>query len=158
MITKKSAIISEVQKVVEPILEDLGFELVAIDYLSSRGGWILRIYIDRDGGVTLDDCALASREIGDVLDIHEVLNHGYVLELSSPGLDRPLTREKDFLKAVGKRLKVKTINPIHGSRNFKGYLRTVADGNLEIETEKGIVSFALGEVEKANLIYEINDI
>ena len=142
----------------EPVINELGFELVDLEYLASRGSWILRIYIDKEGGVTLDDCALVSREIGDLLDIRELIGHKYVLEVSSPGLDRPLTREKDFIKALGKKIKVRTDEPFGGARNMTGILKEFKDKALTLELERGSVSIPLECVEKANLVYDFGKI
>ncbi|RLB25757.1 MAG: ribosome maturation factor RimP, partial [Deltaproteobacteria bacterium] len=89
----------------EPVAEDLGFDLVDVEYVTERGKWILRIYIDKPGGVNVEDCAMFSNEIGDLLDVKEVISGGYVLEVSSPGLNRPLRKEKDFIWATGKKIK-----------------------------------------------------
>ncbi|RJR42356.1 MAG: ribosome maturation factor RimP [Desulfobacteraceae bacterium] len=138
----------------EPILADMGFELVDLEYLMERGRWILRLYIDTEKGVTLDDCARVSRELGDVMDVHDVIEHRYVLEISSPGLDRPLRREKDFIRVIGKRIKVRMVAPIQGRRNFTGYLVDFQEGNLFMETNGEKVSLPRSDVEKANLVYE----
>ncbi len=158
MVSSNSTIITRVGGLIKPILDDLGLELVLIEYLSIQGRWTLRIFIDKDSGVTLDDCSVASREIGDVLDVNETLSHGYVLEVSSPGLDRPLTREKDYICSIGKKIRVKTGIPINGSRNLKGMLRFVDSDRLELETEKGMISIPFQIIQKANLIYEPEDI
>ena len=81
----------KITKLVEPVLEDMGFELVDVEYLSRHGRWVLVLYIDKEGGVTLDDCARVSGEVGDLIDVKDIIDHEYVLEVSSPGLDRPRT-------------------------------------------------------------------
>ena len=100
--------LKKISYLVEPLIDEMGFELVDIEYLSERGRWVLRIYADKKGGITLDDCARVSRELGDFIDVKDVIQHEYVLEVSSPGLNRPLKKEKDFLRAVGKKVKVKS--------------------------------------------------
>ena len=149
---------ARVGALIRPILDDLGLELVLIEYLSIQGRWTLRIFIDKDGGVTLDDCAVAGREIGDALDVDGALSHGYVLEVSSPGLDRPLTREKDYINSIGKKIRVRTGIPISGSRNFKGILRFKDGKRLDMETESGIISIPFDTIQKANLIYEADEL
>ena len=116
-------ITKQVADLVQPILDEIGFELVDVEYLSKYGKWVLRMYIDREGGVTIDDCARVSRELGDLIDIKNVIEHEYVLEVSSPGIDRPLKKEKDFIRAIGKKIKVKMAFPINGRRNFSGRLK-----------------------------------
>ena len=150
------SITEQVAGLVEPSLEDMGFELVDVEYLSVHGKWVLRLYIDKEGGVTLDDCASVSREIGDLIDMKDVIVHAYTLEVSSPGLDRPLKKEKDFEHAIGKKIKVKTVTAVEGRRNYIGYLRNFQEGILYMELERGRVHFPWKDVDKANLVYEFN--
>ncbi|NIR14915.1 MAG: ribosome maturation factor RimP, partial [Desulfobacterales bacterium] len=96
------------------ILGGMGFELVDVQYLPKYGRWVLRLYIDKEGGVTIDDCAQVSREIGDLIDVKDVIMHEYILEVSSPGLNRPLKKETDFIWARGKRVKVRMAKPVNG--------------------------------------------
>jgi len=98
------------------MLYDMGYELVEVEYLSTYGRWVLRLYIDKGNGVTIDDCADVSRELGDIIDIKEIIDHEYVLEVSSPGLNRPLRREKDFIRAVGSRIKLKMKQAVNGQK------------------------------------------
>ena len=98
------SITKRIADLAEPILDELGFELVDIEYLSKHGRWVLRIYIDKEGGVTIDDCARVSGEFGDLIDIKEVIEHEYVLEVSSPGLNRPLKKEIDFVLPIKRKL------------------------------------------------------
>ena len=154
MASRVSSIKEQVAGLVEPSLEDMGFELVDVEYLSMHGKWVLRLYIDKEGGVTLDDCATVSREIGDLIDVKDVIVHEYILEVSSPGLDRPLKKEKDFKGAIGKKIKVKTIRAVEGRRNYTGYLRNFQQGILYMELESGQVHLPWKDVDKANLVYE----
>jgi ribosome maturation factor RimP len=151
---KNATIVEQVMELSEPILEGCGFELVDVEYLMERGRWVLRLYIDTEKGVTLDDCARVSREMGDVMDVRDVIPHRYVLEVSSPGLNRPLRKEKDFERVVGKKIKVRTAVPIQGRRNFTGTLADFQQGNLLIESNGEKVTLARSEVEKASLVYE----
>lgn len=150
----KSVITVQVTDLIEPILFELGFELVDVDYLSEHGRWILRIYIDKAGGVTIDDCAKISAEFGDLIDIKEIVRHEYVLEVSSPGLNRPLKKEADFVRIIGKKVKVKMKIPVNGRRNFSGYLKDVRDHIIYIEDEGGLITLSWPEIDKANLVYE----
>ena len=141
----------------EPILKDMAFELVDCEFLHSHGRWVLRLTIDKEGGVTIDDCARVSRELEDHLDVKEPVSHPYVFEVSSPGLDRPLKKEKDLLRALGKKIKVRTRAPIQGRRNFVGCLNDFAQGVLYMKVDEKEVALPWAEVEKANLIYEYNN-
>lgn len=150
----KAVITGRVTDLIEPILLELGFELVDVDYLSEHGKWVLRIYIDKASGVTIDDCARISRELGDLIDIKDIVRHKYVLEVSSPGLNRPLKKEADFDRAIGKKIKVKMKMPVNGRRNFSGYLQDVRDHIIYIEDEGGLIALSWPEIDKANLVYE----
>lgn len=151
---KEFSAIKMITDLVEPILDEMGFELVDILYLSKHGRWVLRIYIDQDGGVTINDCARVSGEISDLLDVKEIIEHEYVLEVSSPGLNRPLKKERDFIRAIGKKIKVRMVNPVNGQRNFTGHLNNFQKKTLYVEVERGVVELPWQEIEKANLVYE----
>jgi ribosome maturation factor RimP len=155
MMSKRvQAITQAVTDLAEPVLDDMGFELVDVAYLSKHGRWILRLTIDKEGGVTIDDCARVSRELGDLIDVKDIITRQYVLEVSSPGLDRPLKKSKDFLGAVGKKIKVKTLEPVQGRRKFVGTLTRFEDGILYLDMEEGVVELPWPDVDKANLVYE----
>ncbi len=147
----------EVSRIIEPILEEMDIELVDVEYVTEHGRPVLRVYIDKYGGVTIDDCAAVSREIGDIIDINDTLSGRYVLEVSSPGLNRPLKKEKDFMQVVGKKVKLKTMAPVDGRRNFKGTLLSFEEGKLVIDLENGEARLSLADLEKANLVYEFNN-
>jgi len=147
-------IAAQITGLVEPILETMGFELVDVEYLCERGRWVLRLYIDKEKGVTLDDCAGVSRELGDVMDARDPITHSYVLEVSSPGLDRPLRKEQHFLRVVGKKIKVRTCAPVEGRRNFTGTLIDFRDDTLFMDSNGKRVALHRAEIEKANLVYE----
>ena len=150
-------ITERVANLAEPILDDMGFELVDVEYLSKYGKWVLRLYIDSERGITIDDCARVSGELGDLIDIKDVIEHEYVLEVSSPGLNRPLKKEKDFLRAIGKKIKVKTVTPLNGRRNFKGVLKAFQKGDLYLQVDNQQVVLTWSDIEKANLVYEFED-
>ncbi len=143
-----------VSRIIEPVLEDLGIELVDVEFLTDRGRWVLRVYADRPGGISLDDCARVSREIGDLLDVRDLIRHPYVLEVSSPGLNRPLKRERDFVRATGSQVKLRLCQALEGRRNFAGRLKGVEQGRLRLEVDGREFLLSLAEVEKANLVHE----
>ena len=146
--------IEKVAQYIGPILIEMGFELVDTEYLSQYGRWVLRIYADKEGGITLDECARVSREVGDLLDVKDLIPHEYVLEVSSPGLNRPLKKEKDFKQAIGKKVKIKMSTPINGRRRFTGYLKKAVQGNVYIEMNDSSVVLSREDIEKANLVYD----
>jgi len=139
---------------VEPILEEMGYELVDVEYVSIYGRWILRLFVDKEGGVTIGDCARISEELGDLIDVKEIIRHEYNLEVSSPGLDRPLKKEKDLSRGLGKRVKIRMTTPLEGRRNFTGVLLRYGDGILHLDVDGQEVALPWPDVAKANLIYE----
>jgi len=156
-LTDKASIKNQVSELVQPVLEEIGFELVEVEYLSKYGRWVLIIYIDKEGGVSIDDCAKVSGEIGDLIDIKSVIDHEYVLEVSSPGLNRPLNKETDFVRAVGKKIKVRMKDPIDARRNFTGYLKEFRDRTLYLEAGDEMITLSWPGIEKANLVYEFEN-
>ena len=149
-------IINETVMLVSPLLDDMGLELVDVEYLTERGRWILRIYIDKPGGVTIDDCVEASNEVGALLDVKDIIPVHYVLEVSSPGLDRPLKKEKDFLRFVGEKIKVRMKHDVYGRKNFTGVFRRYERGILYVEVDGNIFSLPRADIAKANLVYSFD--
>lgn len=150
---KVDDVISQVRGLVEPILDHKGMELVDIEYRIERGRWVLRLFIDKEGGITLDDCSDVSGEVGAILDVRDIIPHSYNLEVSSPGLDRPLVKERDFLGHLGERVKIKTREAIDGRRNFSVLLEDFKEGKVIVRDDSGMVwEIPLVEVVKAKLI------
>nr|WP_041808245.1 ribosome maturation factor RimP [Evansella cellulosilytica] len=125
----------EVEVLVEPILQQMSLELVDIEYKKEGKNWFLRVYIDRDGGVDLDDCTAVSEQLSEALDKHDPIDQMYYLEVSSPGAERPLKTEQDIVRAVGKYINVTTYAPIDGEKVFEGKLMHFNDGILSMETK-----------------------
>jgi ribosome maturation factor RimP len=148
----------KLQSLVEPVVTGQGYELVDVEFKNELGAWILRVYIDKpgaEGGVGLDDCAQVSRELSAVLDVDDAIPGHYSLEVSSPGLNRPLKKESDFARFVGKKAKIRTRHPIGESRrNFSGTLVEVAGGKVKIDVGDQVCEVPVDAVEKANLVYE----
>ena len=147
-------IVDRARAIAEPIVSDEGMELVDVEYRRESKGWVLRLYLDKDGGVTLDDCTRISQEVGRSLDVEDFIQIPYTLEVSSPGLTRPLKTEKDFMKYRNSLIKVKTLDPIQNRRQFKGRLLGVSANQIEMEAEGGIFQIPLSNVVKANLEVE----
>jgi ribosome maturation factor RimP len=149
-------IVERVRALAEPILTDRGLELVEVEFQREARGWILRLYIDRPGGVILDDCQKVSEELGDHLDVADVIDFPYHLEVSSPGLDRPLTRDADFVAFAGKAARITTREPIEGQRNFRGRLAGLVDGAVLLDLADGRqVRIPRGLIAKARLEIEL---
>ena len=144
-------ITDRVRAIVDPLLFDEGMELVDIEYRRESGGWVLRLYLDKEGGVTLDDCSRVSQEVGRVLDVEDFIQTPYTLEVSSPGLSRRLKTEKDFMKYRGHLIKVKTFDSVENRRRFKGRLLGISENKLEIESDGGVFQIPLSNVARANL-------
>ncbi len=145
----------EVERLVLPILEEEGMELVEIEYKMGRGRGILRLYIDKPEGVRIDDCERVSKRIDPILDRSDLLKGHYLLEVSSPGLDRPLKREKDFIRFKGRLIRVKTFSPIDNQKMFVGTLKDYKEERIALETEAGkIIEIPRENIAKANLEIE----
>lgn len=145
-----------VESLAEPIALSMGLEVVAVEYVPGYGGRVLRIYIDKPSGVTIDDCTDFSREFSTVLDVEDPIPDRYTLEVSSPGLDRILKKEKDFKKFAGRQAKIRTREPLEGRKNFKGEIIGVDEGSVVIKDEEGrswVVPLSL--IDRARLVAEI---
>ena len=152
-----------IEDLVAPIVEDFSLELVDLEFKPEGHGWAVRIFIDKPGGVTLDDCVAVSREVEAVLEVEDPIKSAYRLEVSSPGLDRPLKKAADFERFAGQKVKLKTITMMdpdergHARKTFTGTLLGIKNGLVQIEqTDKkgGLVEIALDEVARANLEIE----
>ena len=130
---KIKKVVDRVRELLLPILEEGGFELVDVEFVREPVGWVLRIYADRpEGGITISDCQWISERIGTLLDVEDLIHHPYNLEVSSPGLDRPLKTRKDFERQKGVVIKVKTHQPMDNQRNFKGEVVSTSDRGVTI--------------------------
>ncbi|MBI4572531.1 MAG: ribosome maturation factor RimP [candidate division NC10 bacterium] len=153
---RRPEVVERIRTVAEPILAERGLELVEVEFQREGRGWILRLYMDRAGGVTLGDCQQVSEELGDHLDVEDLIDHPYHLEVSSPGLDRPLTREADFLRYAGKAVRITTHEAVEGQRNFRGRLAGLEDGMVLLDLAEGRrVRIPRGLIAKARLEIEL---
>ncbi len=135
-----------VQEMSLPILEKLHYELVDIEFKKEGSHWVLRIYIDKDGGITLDDCQKASEEISERLDELDPIQQSYLLEISSPGIDRPLTSEKDFAKSKGSLVEIRLYKPREGKKIFQGELLGLVNNEIKALVEGKEMTFNKEEV------------
>ncbi len=147
-------IVEQVKKLVAPIFLEEEMECVDIEYRRESNGWVLRLYIDKEGGVTLDDCTRISQKVGRTLDIEDCMETSYRLEVSSPGLTRPLKTLKDFQKSQNRLIKISTSEPIENQRLFRGKLLRVMDGGIEVEADKRNVYIPFENIAKARLELE----
>jgi len=154
------SLVDELLDLTEPILEDFGYELVDLEFKQEGSEWFLRIFIDKEGGVVLDDCASVSREVSAILEVENIIDRAYRLEVSSPGIDRPLKKPEDFERFSGQRVKIKTLDLIdpdergHTRKTFIGILLGLHDGRIrlqQVDKKGGEIEIALTEVGHANL-------
>jgi ribosome maturation factor RimP len=148
----------DLREMIEPIVAEHGYELVDVETLGGRGSQVLRITIDTpssDGAVPLDDCVGVSREVATSLDASDAMSGRYRLEVSSPGLDRHLGREKDFAGAVGRDVKLETRRPLDGRKRFRGRLVAFEGGDVHMQVDGNDVAIPFSEVARANAVYEI---
>ena len=154
-----------VEKLAEPFLEADGYELVEVQYRREPRGWVLRLFVDRapngpspgmQGGITLDDCVAISQELGHLLEVEEVVPGPYHLEISSPGLDRPLKKPADFVRFAGHQVQVRVKDPIDGQRKFKGRLTGIEGETITLSLDGGMIDIRLEAIDRAVLEPEID--
>ena len=146
----------DLAQIFEPVIETMGYELVGVEFDRGGGHGTLRVYIDREEGVTLDDCAAISHQISGILDVEEPIQQAYDLEISSPGIDRPLFKLADYERFAGQTAKIKLAVALQGRKNFKGELQGVADSKLiSIKVDGEIFDLPFADIARANLVGEI---
>ena len=148
---RKNEIEARVSELLEPLVIYNQMELVIVEYVMGPHGPVLRLVIDKVGGVTLDDCARISTVAGDVLDVHDPVPGSYSLEVSSPGINRPLVRREDYERFSGEKVLIKTAVAVAGRKRFKGVLKGVRDGRVILETSGGEFVLPLELIAKARL-------
>ena len=134
---KKENYESRVEAYLLPLMEKHGFELVDVEYVKEGGSWYLRAYIDKEGGITVNDCEAVARRMNDLLDEEDFVEESYIFEVSSPGLGRPLKKEKDYIRSIGKDVEIRTYRAINRSKEFTGALKAYTDDTVTIETGDG---------------------
>ena len=150
---KALEIVERVREVVEPELEARGFEVIDIDYKREPIGMVLRFFVDRPGGINLDACAQASDIISGLLDENDILKSSYTLEVSSPGIERRLTKPSHFVRFIGAKALVKAKLPRNGQKRFSGVLIKADESGFTLKTDAGEIDFTYAEVDRANLIF-----
>jgi len=157
----QESIAEHARRLLEPVLERDGFELVEVEWLRMGGRWTLRLFVDRAGGVTIDDCQAVSRTVEPMLDVEDFIEPAYDLEVSSPGLDRPLRKPQDFDRFAGQRAHVKAFAPLADTapgqaprKQWTGSLRGFRDGAVEIDVDGTVHRIPLDRIAKAHLEYD----
>lgn len=150
-----SKVTETVEKLVTPILDDLNLELVDIEYVKEGKDWFLRVFIDKETGVDIEECGLVSERLSDKLDEVDPIPYNYFLEVSSPGAERPLKNDKDFEKAIGKNVYIKTYEPIDGEKVFEGMLKQfngqTVTVEIKIKTRRKTIDIPYEKVANARL-------
>ncbi len=142
------------EALLEPAVSRLGYELVGVEYHGGRRA-LLRLYIDREGGVSVEDCQRVSRQVSGLLDVEDPIPGPYTLEVSSPGLDRPLFRAADFQRFAGREVRIRTDVPLEGRRNFRGVLRGLRGDEVLVEVDGAELALPVERIEQARLVPEL---
>jgi ribosome maturation factor RimP len=151
--TKERKAVEGIWSLVGPVIESEGLELVEVEYRRESPGWVLRLFIDREDGVTVEDCARVSRVVGDVLDVTDPIANPYHLEISSPGLNRPLRLPEHYQKELGKIIEVRTTSSVENRRNFKGTLSAVTHDGITLECDGRRYEIPFRAIERARLLF-----
>lgn len=146
-----------ISELLQPVIAAMGYELVGVELRGGRRA-VLRVYIDQSSGVGIDDCERVSHQIGGLLDVEDAVKGAYTLEVSSPGLDRPLFDAAHFERFVGEQVRVKLCAPLNGRRNWRGELRGMRADDVILATEQGEVAVPLARIESARLVPDFDHI
>ena len=133
--TKRETYEMKTEELLKPIIAENNFELVDVEFVKEGSNWYLRAYIDKEGGITVDDCELVSRALSDLLDEKDFIDEAYILEVSSPGLGRPLKKDKDFVRSIGEEVEIKLFRAINKQKDYTGYLNAYDKDTVTIEDE-----------------------
>lgn len=141
------------EELIMPILDELGFELYDVEYVKEGADYYLRAYIDKEGGITIDDCVTVSRQMNELLDSHPEIgqDEGYIFEVSSPGLGRVLKKDKHFKKAIGEDVDIKTYKPINGAKEFCGKLTDFDEKTITVTFDDGVEIFNKSDIAQVRL-------
>ena len=151
---KNDALVTQIYEMVKPISDELNYEIYHIEYVKENGELYLRIYIEKDGGITLSDCEALSRRVSDLMDEKDPIPEAYFLEVSSPGLNRTLFTETHYKRFVGREVMVKLTKAVEGKKSIKGILKEVNEENIIVEADT-LISIPKEKVKSANIEGEI---
>ncbi|KUO66058.1 MAG: ribosome maturation factor RimP [Gracilibacter sp. BRH_c7a] len=147
-------LVMKARQLLEPQVTELGLELVDVEYVKEGTHWFLRIYIDKEGGVDIDDCAAVSQRVSESLDNENIISQAYMLEVSSPGIERPLRKKEDYEKFKGELVSVNSTTEIEGYSRFTGILKGLIDDKVVLEYNKKEIAIPIELVERAHLTFE----
>ena len=146
--------LGNLQTLVEPIVSSMGYELIGVEFLSQGRHSVLRIYIDKDGGITVDDCSDVSGQVSAMLDVEDPIHGEYNLEVSSPGLDRPLFTLAHFERFKGRKCSLRLKAPVNGQRKFTGIIHSTTEDAVNLEIDGEQITLAFNQIDKANIVPE----
>lgn len=149
--SKKDLYESKTEELVTPLIEQNNFELVDIEYVKEGSNWYLRVYIDKPGGINVDDCELISRALSDKLDEEDFIDDAYILEVSSTGLGRPLKKDKDFERSLGEDVEIKLYRMKDGTKDYRGFLKSYNKEEIVIEDNDEEITFKRSEIALVRL-------
>ena len=153
--SKRETYETRTEEMITPILGRMNFELVDVEYVKEGGTWYLRAYIDKEGGITVNDCEAVAREMNEILDREDFVEDSYVFEVSSPGLGRPLKKEKDYIRSMGKEVEIRTYRAINREKEFYGVLSAYDENTVTIKTEDGTeMTFEKSDIALIRLAFD----
>jgi ribosome maturation factor RimP len=154
-LTKRESYEQKTEDILNPIVDEYGFELVDVEYVKEGSAWYLRAYIDKPDGISIDDCEAVSRRLSDILDEKDYIDEAYILEVSSPGLGRPLKKEKDYKRSLGKEVEIRTYRMIEKQKEFTGILKEYDETTVTIEEDGGNVrTFEKADIALIRLAFD----
>ena len=153
--SKRETYETRTEELITPILDRMNFQLVDVEYVKEGGTWYLRAYIDKEGGITVNDCEAVAREMNEILDREDFVEDSYVFEVSSPGLGRPLKKEKDYIRSMGKEVEIRTYRAINREKEFYGILSAYDENTVTIKTEDGTeMTFEKSDIALIRLAFD----
>ncbi|MCB6200385.1 ribosome maturation factor RimP [Extibacter muris] len=153
--SKREIYEQKTEEILLPILEEYGFELVDVEYVKEGSTWYLRAYIDKPGGINIDDCEKVSRRLSDILDEKDYMDDAYIMEVSSPGLGRPLKKEKDFRRSLGEEVEIRTYRMMDKQKEFFGILKEYDDSTVTIlQEDETLKTFAKSDIALIRLAFD----
>lgn len=153
--SKRETYETRTEELITPILDRMNFELVDVEYVKEGGTWYLRAHIDKEGGITVNDCEAVAREMNEILDREDFVEDSYVFEVSSPGLGRPLKKEKDYIRSMGKEVEIRTYRAINREKEFYGILSAYDENTVTIKTEDGTeMTFEKSDIALIRLAFD----
>ena len=153
--SKRQTYETRTEELITPILDRMNFELVDVEYVKEGGTWYLRAYIDKEGGITVNDCEAVAREMNEILDREDFVEDSYVFEVSSPGLGRPLKKEKDYIRSMGREVEIRTYRAINREKEFYGILSAYDENTVTIKTEDGTeMTFEKSDIALIRLAFD----